>query len=64
MKKLVLSGILAPTLAVLAFNAQSQEPKIPRIGFLTNNSSTGLAAADEAFRQGLRALGYVKGKVS
>jgi putative tryptophan/tyrosine transport system substrate-binding protein len=39
-----------------------QQPKIPRIGFLTNNSSTGLGAADEAFRQGLRALGYVEGK--
>jgi putative ABC transport system substrate-binding protein len=64
MKKLVLSSILAPTLAfVLGFNAQAQQqPKIPRIGFLTNNSSTGLGAADEAFRQGLRSLGYVEGK--
>jgi len=64
MKKVVLSSILAPTLAfVLGFNAQAQQqPKIPRIGFLTNNSSTGLGAADEAFRQGLRALGYVEGK--
>src|SRR2546426_1762331 len=64
MKKVVLSSILAPTLAfVLGFNAQAQQqPKIPRIGFLTNNSSTGLGAADEAFRQGLRALGHVEGK--
>jgi putative tryptophan/tyrosine transport system substrate-binding protein len=64
MKKLVLSSILAPTLAfVLGFNSQAQQqPKIPRIGFLTNNSSTGLGAADEAFRQGLRSLGYVEGK--
>ena len=64
MQKLVLSSILAPTLAfVLGFNALAQQPaKIPRIGFLTNNSSTGLAAADEAFRQGLRALGYAEGK--
>jgi putative ABC transport system substrate-binding protein len=64
MKKVVLSSILAPTLAfVLGFNAQAQQqPKIPRIGFLTNNSSTSLGAADEAFRQGLRALGYVEGK--
>jgi putative ABC transport system substrate-binding protein len=58
------SSILVATLVlVLGFAAQAQQqPKIPRIGFLTNNSSTGLAAADEAFRQGLRTLGYVEGK--
>jgi hypothetical protein len=41
MQKLVLSSILAPTLAfVLGFNALAQQQtKIPRIGFLTNNSS-------------------------
>jgi putative ABC transport system substrate-binding protein len=58
------SSILVATLVlVLGFAAQAQQqPKFPRIGFLTNNSSTGLAAADEAFRQGLRSLGYVEGK--
>jgi len=58
-------GILAlvVTLAMCGARAEAQQqPKIPRIGFLTNNSSTGLAAADEAFRQGLRALGHVEGK--
>jgi len=64
MNKAGWSSILVATLVlVLGFAAQAQQqPKIPRIGFLTNNSSTGLAAADEAFRQGLRALGHVEGK--
>ena len=58
-------GLLVIFVALAACGAVAQaqqQPKIPRIGFLTNNSSTGLAAADEAFRQGLRALGYVEGK--
>jgi len=64
MNKAGWSSILVATLVlVLGFAAQAQQqPKIPRIGFLTNNSSTGLAAADEAFRQGLHTLGYVEGK--
>ena len=64
MNKAGWSSILVATLVlVLGFAAQAQQqPKIPRIGFLTNNSSTGLAAADEAFRQGLHTLGYVDGK--
>jgi putative ABC transport system substrate-binding protein len=50
-------------LLALPFSARAQQAKkVPRIGFLTNNSSTSLPAADEAFRQGLRALGYVEGK--
>src|SRR5437762_13594019 len=64
MNKAGWSSILVATLMlVLGFAAQAQQqPKMPRIGFLTNNSSTGLAAADEAFRQGLHTLGYVEGK--
>jgi len=58
-------GLLVIFVALAACGAVAQaqqQPKIPRIGFLTNNSSTGLAAADEAFRQGLHTLGYVEGK--
>jgi hypothetical protein len=64
LKKAGWSSILVATLVLVigvAADAQ-QQPKIPRIGFLTNNSSTGLGAADAAFRQGLRSLGYVEGK--
>ncbi len=43
--------------------AQAQQPtKIPRIGYLTGATAEGQAARIEAFRQGLRELGYVEGK--
>jgi ABC-type uncharacterized transport system substrate-binding protein len=43
--------------------AQAQQPtKIPRIGYLSPNSLSFNPARIEAFRQGLRELGYVEGK--
>ena len=43
--------------------AQAQQPvKIPRIGWLTASSLTAQATRIEAFRQGLRELGYIEGK--
>ncbi len=36
--------------------------KIPRIGFLAGTKAGAVAARTEAFRQGLRELGYVEGK--
>jgi putative ABC transport system substrate-binding protein len=43
--------------------AHAQQPaKIPRIGYLTGASLSAIAARAEAFRQGLRELGYVEGK--
>jgi putative ABC transport system substrate-binding protein len=43
--------------------AQAQQPtKVPRIGFLSNNSLAAVSSWNEAFRQGLRELGYVEGK--
>ena len=58
-------GVIA---AVLAFAmciavAQAQQPtKIPRIGYLTGATPDGQSARIEAFRQGLRELGYLEGK--
>jgi putative ABC transport system substrate-binding protein len=50
--------LLAP-----CFSAQAQQAeKIPRIGYLSGSSLSVLAARIEAFRQGLRDLGYVEGK--
>ena len=51
-------GLLA---APLAAEAQ-QAGKVYRIGFISPASSSPMAARDEAFRQGLRALGYVVGQ--
>jgi len=43
--------------------AQAQQPtKIPRIGYLAAVSLSANSARTEAFRQGLRELGYVEGK--
>jgi putative tryptophan/tyrosine transport system substrate-binding protein len=39
-----------------------QAKKIPRIGFLSSTSPSTISARVEAFRQGLRELGYVEGK--
>jgi len=39
-----------------------QQKKVPRIGFLVGASPSTNAARTEAFRQGLRELGYVEGK--
>ena len=47
--------------APLAADAQ-QIGKVPRIGFLGATSASGYRALLEAFRQGLRDLGYVEGK--
>jgi putative ABC transport system substrate-binding protein len=49
-------------LFALCFSANAQQPKkIPRIGYLTAASLVDIADRAEAFRQGLRELGYVEG---
>jgi putative ABC transport system substrate-binding protein len=42
--------------------AQEQLRKVPRIGFLARTSAASLSALLDAFRQGLRDLGWVEGK--
>jgi putative ABC transport system substrate-binding protein len=51
-------GILSPSLAAGA----GQAPKIARIGYLIPSAPAAAAQNVEAFRQGLRELGYVEGK--
>src|SRR5262245_30624643 len=56
---------LFPTLFALGYSASAQQSaKIPRIGFLSGrgNPPTTFDPNTEAFRQGLRDLGYVEGK--
>jgi len=55
---------LTIAMMVAAATAQAQQPaKIPRVGFLSAaSSSSDMAVRIEAFRQGLRVLGYVEGK--
>src|SRR5262245_46270743 len=57
------SFALCAMLFALWFPAEAQQPaKIPRIGYLGAVSSTANLARVQAFRQGLRDLGYVEGK--
>jgi putative ABC transport system substrate-binding protein len=52
-----------PLTLLLLTVAQAQQPtKIARVGYLTGATPDGQSARIEAFRQGLRELGYVEGK--
>ena len=62
MKRKITILTLCAMLFALSVPAMAQQPgKIPRIGYLTN---TPFSASEfqEAFRQGLRELGYIEGK--
>ena len=48
--------------SLLSISPRRAPTKIPRIGFLITSSPSTIAPRIEAFRQGLRELGYVEGK--
>jgi putative ABC transport system substrate-binding protein len=63
MRKKILGLALSAILFALCVPAQAQQPtKIPRIGWLTSGFLSAISARAEAFRHGLRELGYVEGK--
>jgi putative tryptophan/tyrosine transport system substrate-binding protein len=63
MKKKITVLILCVMLLALCASSPAQQPaKVPRIGFLYAGSPSGQLARAQAFRQGLRGLGYVEGK--
>jgi ABC-type uncharacterized transport system substrate-binding protein len=63
MKRNYVGWYLAIFILIKGFPADAQQQaKIPRIGFLTGGSPSSIAARIEAFRHGLRELGYVEGK--
>lgn len=43
-------------------SAQAQQNQVPRIGFVSASSESGISERTLAFREGLRELGYVDGK--
>jgi|SRR5215470_11604302 len=51
----------AALLFTFSVAAEPQSVKVPRLGVLSGGSSTGQPLHD-AFRQGLRALGYIEGQ--
>jgi len=61
MRKTIISFALTALFSALCASAQAQQPtKIPRIGYQSASSSG--ENNEEAFRQGLRELGYVEGR--
>jgi putative tryptophan/tyrosine transport system substrate-binding protein len=64
MKKTVLLSILVVVVQLaVGVKAQAQQPKkVPRIGFLALTPPAPLSTRVEAFRKGLRELGYSEGK--
>jgi putative ABC transport system substrate-binding protein len=63
MKQTITTFALSAMLFALCSSADAQKPtKVARIGFLVANFPTTNPARNEAFRQGLRELGYVEGK--
>src|SRR6266481_6195429 len=63
MKHIIGLVVTLVTLASCGAVATAQQPaKIPRIGFQLDSSPSAVSARLEAFRQGLRELGYVEGK--
>src|SRR5437762_1174573 len=66
MKRFFTSIMLCTTLFALCSSVVAQQSaKIPRIGYLSRRSVPTSATADpnaEAFRKGLRDLGYIEGK--
>jgi len=63
MRKKVFRMVLCALFLALGNPAQAQQAtKIPVIGYLGGTSPSAISARTEAFRQGLRDLGYVEGK--
>ena len=58
----IIFWLLATVLPITVSPAQAQQPKVPRVGLLGGGSASGNANRIQAFRQGLRDLGYVEGK--
>ena len=63
MSKKIFAFALGAIFLTLSFPSEAQQPtKVPRVGFLTVESLSAFSTRAEAFRQGLRELGYVEGK--
>jgi putative ABC transport system substrate-binding protein len=63
MSKKIICFALSTMFFALCVSAQAQQTKkVPRMGFLGGNSPTVISARVDAFRQGLRDLGYIEGE--
>jgi putative ABC transport system substrate-binding protein len=62
MKKRIFNLALGALLLSFSASSEAQQPKLPRIGYLSIGSRSFVPARVEAFRGGLRELGYVEDK--
>src|SRR5262245_8570821 len=60
--KITVLALCAMLFALSTVAEAQQSKKVPRIGYLSASSAGALSARTEAFRQGLRELGYAEGK--
>jgi putative tryptophan/tyrosine transport system substrate-binding protein len=61
-KTITVVWLVGLTLAAVHLAEAQQPKKVPRVGFLGTASPSAVSARVEAFRQGLRELGYVEAK--
>jgi putative tryptophan/tyrosine transport system substrate-binding protein len=61
-RKITVLTLSAMLFALWASAEAQQAKKIPRMGFLGGNSHSVISARMDAFRQGLRDLGYIEGE--
>src|SRR5262245_58636258 len=62
MKRKITVLALCAMLLALCHSVEAQQVKVPRIGYLSVLSLSVMADRTEAFRQGLREVGYVERK--
>ena len=62
-RAVVIAGLLLAAIAAAGPPVAAQQaPKVARIGWLSTTTLAAAAPLAEAFRQGMRELGYVEGK--
>jgi putative tryptophan/tyrosine transport system substrate-binding protein len=63
MKRSLMLLLIVVVTVAQGISAEAQQPKkVARIGFLIAASRSAISARTDAFRQGLRELGYMEGK--
>jgi putative ABC transport system substrate-binding protein len=60
--KILVYALSALILATIQLAEAQQPTKIPRLGYLRQGTPTSAKSEDQAFRHGLRDLGYIEGK--
>jgi putative ABC transport system substrate-binding protein len=62
MNRRIAIWLLATVLMATASPAEAQQPKVPRMGYLSNTDAAGESSRSEAIRLALRERGYIEGQ--